>query len=125
MRMLKVAGLLVVGTVLFGATARAVESPVEAGVLVAADTAGKRIFETKGNCGVCHGMNAKGSALAPDLTDAEWLNGDGSLESITKIVREGVAKPVKHPAPMPAMGGAQLSDAEVAAVSRYVDSLTP
>ena len=46
-------------------------------------------------------------------------------EAILKIVREGIAKPTKHPAPMPAMGGAQLSDAEVEAVSRYVDSLTP
>ena len=125
MRMLKVAGLLVVaGTVALGANARAVESPVEPGVYAAADTTGKRIFETKGNCGVCHGMNAKGTALAPDLTDAAWLHADGTVETIAKVVKEGVATPKEHPAPMPPMGGAQLTDEEIQAVSRYVASLS-
>ncbi len=97
----------------------------DASRVVAADTMGKRIFETKGNCFACHGMNAKGTPLAPDLTDAEWLNADGTLESILKVVREGVAKPKKHPAPMPPLGGGPLNDAEAEAVARYVDSLTP
>jgi mono/diheme cytochrome c family protein len=62
--------------------------------------------------------------LAPDLTDAAWLNIDGSVEAIVRLVKEGVAQPKEHPAPMPPMGGAQLTDAEVQAVAAYVKSLS-
>ena len=31
-----------------------------------------------GTCTACHGQDAKGTAVAPNLTDSEWLNGDGS-----------------------------------------------
>jgi cbb3-type cytochrome c oxidase subunit III len=92
---------------------------------LAQDTAaGRAVFTGKGNCQVCHGPDAKGTPLAPDLTDAEWLNIDGKLESIVKVVKEGVAAPKKHPAPMPPMGGAQLSDTEVQNVAAYVFSLS-
>jgi cbb3-type cytochrome c oxidase subunit III len=105
----------------------AVSSPAaavgEVGWLVAADTAGKAIYTGKGNCGVCHGADAKGTVLAPDLTDDEWLHSDGSLAGILKTVKEGVAAPKKYPAPMPPMGGGQLTDADVQAVSQYVHSL--
>jgi cbb3-type cytochrome c oxidase subunit III len=89
------------------------------------DTSGKAIFEGKGICHVCHGPDAKGTPLAPNLTDAEWLHSDGSLDGITKTIKAGVASPKKHPAPMPPLGGAQLTDAEVQAVARYVFSLSP
>ena len=91
---------------------------------IAQDTAGKAIFMGKGLCHVCHGPNAKGTPLAPDLTDATWLHIDGKLESIVKLVKEGVPSPKNAPAPMPARGGAQLTDAEVQAVSAYVHSLS-
>ena len=81
---------------------------------------GKKIFLTKGNCHTCHGQNLKGSVLAPNLTDAEWLNGDGSLEMIESTVKAGVPKPRKHPAAMPAMGGAQLTPEEIRAVAGFV-----
>lgn len=85
---------------------------------------GKKIFTGKGICYTCHGMDAKGTPLAPDLTDAEWLNTDGSLAGIESIIKAGVAKPKKHPAPMPPMGGAKLSADEVRAVAAYVHSLS-
>lgn len=85
-----------------------------------ADELGKKIFLGKGNCAACHGQNLKGTPLAPDLTDTAWLNIDGTLPAIQKTVREGVAKPKKHPAPMPPMGGAKLNDQEVDAVAGFV-----
>lgn len=76
-------------------------------------------------CYVCHGPAGKGVAgLGPSLTDKEWLNSDGSLPSIEKIVQEGVPKPKKMPAPMPPKGGGQLGDAQVKAVAAYVWSLS-
>lgn len=99
-------------TMLLGATAAAGQS------------SGQQIFQGKGNCFVCHGKDAKGGPLAPDLTDAEWLNIDGSLEAILNIVRKGVPKPVRHPAPMMPMGGAKLSSDDVMAVAKYVKSLS-
>ena len=77
---------------------------------------GKKIFLGKGNCYTCHGQNLKGTVLAPDLTDSTWQHGDGSLQMIENTIRTGVAKPINHPAPMPAMGGAKLSPANSSAI---------
>ena len=85
--------------------------------------AGKQVFETQ-TCYTCHGMDASGTALAPNLTDDVWINTDGTMEGIESVVRNGVATPKEHPAPMPAMGGAQLSDEQVASVVAYVYSLS-
>jgi mono/diheme cytochrome c family protein len=76
-------------------------------------------------CYVCHGPAGKGVAgLGPNLTDKEWLHGDGSVAFIEKTVVEGVPKPKKAPAPMPPKGGGQLSDEQVKAVASYVFSLS-
>ncbi|HEX6308166.1 MAG TPA: c-type cytochrome [Longimicrobiales bacterium] len=97
---------------------------VLAGALPAAAQAdGKAIFEGKGNCHACHGKDARGTVLAPNLTDGEWLNVDGSRASIINLIQKGVPKPIKHPAPMPPMGGASLSKDEVEALATYVLSL--
>lgn len=85
---------------------------------------GEKIFTGKGLCSTCHGPAAKGTPLAPDLTDGEWLNTEPTLAGIQAIVKSGVPKPKQHPAPMPPMGGAKLSAAEIAAVAAYVHSLT-
>ena len=78
-----------------------------------------------GTCAVCHGQDAKGTAgLAPDLTDAKWLNGDGSYAFIVGVVQKGVASPKESPAPMPPMGGANLTPEQVRAVAAYVYSLS-
>ena len=77
-----------------------------------------------GTCYVCHGMEAKGGPVGPDLTDGQWLNGDGSLGFIASTVRQGVPQPKQFPAPMPPMGGASLSEEHVNAVAAYVYSLS-
>jgi cbb3-type cytochrome c oxidase subunit III len=77
-----------------------------------------------GTCTTCHGADAKGTTLAPDLTDNKWLWGDGSYASIMRTIREGVPKPKEHTGVMPPMGGAQLTQAQVAAVAAYVWSLS-
>ncbi len=84
---------------------------------------GRTVFSGAGNCFACHGTNAKGTPLAPDLTDAQWLNIDGSYAAIAGLVRTGVPRPKQHAAPMPPMGGATLSAAQVCAVAAYVYSL--
>lgn len=85
---------------------------------------GKTVFSSTGNCSTCHGANARGTALAPDLTDSTWLNIDGSYGSIANLVRTGVPQPKKYPAPMPPMGGANLSAKQLCAVAAYVYSLS-
>ena len=77
-----------------------------------------------GACFTCHGQDAKGTPLAPDLTDQQWLNGDGSLQFIISTVTNGVPKPKQHQAPMPPMGGASLTPEQVRAVAAYVYSLS-
>lgn len=75
-------------------------------------------------CATCHGQDARGTAMAPDLTDKEWLNGDGSYAFIVKIVTNDVSTPKKYPETMPPMGGGQLSPEHVQAVAAYVYSLS-
>lgn len=84
---------------------------------------GRELFGGAGACYTCHGGDAAGTQLAPDLTDAEWLNTDGSYASIAEVVRTGVSEPVRFPAPMPPMGGASLSREQLCAVAGYVYSL--
>lgn len=88
--------------------------------------AGEEIFTGEGLCNTCHGNDGEGTELAPDLTDDEWINISTpvTLEKIETVVREGVDEPVEHPAPMPAMGGAQLTEEEVESVSAFVYELS-
>jgi mono/diheme cytochrome c family protein len=86
-------------------------------------TAGQQIFTSTGNCFTCHGADARGTQLAPTLTDSEWINTDGTLNGIVNVVNTGVAQPKQFPAPMPPNGGAQLSAAQVRQVATYVWSL--
>jgi mono/diheme cytochrome c family protein len=84
---------------------------------------GEQIFNQQ-ICMSCHGVNGVGSPLGPALNDQEWLNADGSYESIMNVVRTGVAQPKQAPAPMPAMGGIQLTDDQLRQVSAYVYALS-
>lgn len=85
---------------------------------------GQEVFGGTGVCFACHGGDASGTQLAPDLTDQEWLNVDGSYGTIGELIRTGVAEPLQYPAPMPPMGGASLSAEQVCAVAAYVYSLS-
>jgi mono/diheme cytochrome c family protein len=76
-------------------------------------------------CYVCHGPAGKGvPGLGPNLTDKEWVNGDGSPAFLAKVITDGVAKPKKFPAPMPPKGGGQLTEAQVKGAAAYVYTLS-
>jgi mono/diheme cytochrome c family protein len=84
---------------------------------------GDSIFHGKvagGTCMLCHGADAKGTQLAPDLTDSIWLNGDGTFRFIMATIINGVPTPKAHAEPMLPMGGASFSPAQVEAVAAYV-----
>lgn len=84
---------------------------------------GDRIFHgevSDGTCSGCHGSDAKGTSVGPDLTAGVWVFGDGSLAAITKTVTDGVPRPRNYSGAMPPKGGAQLSDSDTAAVAAYV-----
>lgn len=98
-------------------------APVSDDALIAE---GKALYGGKAICFSCHGPEAEGTQLAPDLTDNTWLNieGDVTKDKIIAVVKAGVAQPKEHPAPMPPGGGASLSEDELNAVATYVMSLT-
>jgi len=119
------------GSVAAQAPAKPAKQPAAAGadsITPAMVALGDSVFHGKtagGTCAVCHGQDAKGTAgLAPDLTDAKWLNGDGSYAFIVGLVETGVPNPKESPAAMPPMGGAKLTPEQVRAVAAYVYSLS-
>jgi glucose/arabinose dehydrogenase/mono/diheme cytochrome c family protein len=96
--------------------------PVPAGATPSDVALGSRIYGA-GTCAGCHGSDAKGTPLGPDLTSAKWLWGDGSVQSIAKVITDGVPNPKEFRSPMPPMGGTQLSASEVSAVADYIWAL--
>jgi glucose/arabinose dehydrogenase/cytochrome c5 len=103
-----------------GAVAAALPTPK--GTTAAMVARGDRLYH--GNtCVGCHGSNAEGTPLGPDLTKGKWLWGDGSLAAISRTITEGVANPKEHTGVMPPMGGAQLSPSEVSALAAYIEAL--
>lgn len=88
---------------------------------------GERVYHGEqggATCGGCHGSDAKGSPIGADLTSSKWLWSDGSLKGIEQIVTNGVPDPKEHGGAMPPMGGVQLSEADLKAVSAYVWALS-
>lgn len=126
MKRVAVAGLVAAPSVLVGAQGAATGTDQEATPAMLA--LGDSVFHGKVGaalCYVCHGPAGKGvTGLGPNLTDKEWLNGDGSLAFIEKTVETGVPKPKKSPAPMPPRGGGQLNESQIKAVAAYVYSLS-
>ena len=84
---------------------------------------GREIFNG-GICWSCHQRDGVGGPLAPALNDQTWINSDGSFEGLVEVIKVGVPQPKEHPAAMPPMGGAQLSEDQVRAVAAYVYSLS-
>lgn len=126
-RVRRVATVAVAALALAGATTIAAQAPQDS-VTPAMVALGDSIFHGKVGgalCVSCHGPAARGMpGLGPDLTDATWLHGDGSLSFIATIVKSGVAKPKKSAAMMPPNGGAaSLSSAQLRALAAYLHSL--
>ena len=118
-----------IGTIMGALTMTLALRPLQQPAPSAAEVAlGDSVFHGKVGgalCYVCHGPAGKGvNGLGPNLTDKEWVNGDGSLPFIEKVILDGVPKPKKMPAPMPPKGGGQLSDPQIKAAAAYVWSLS-
>jgi mono/diheme cytochrome c family protein len=119
-------GLLVAALALLGAGPAVAQEKAAAptGVTPAAIAQGDSIYHKDGLCYACHGSNAEG-AVGPNLTDAEWLQGDGSYDFIVATVTSGVpAEKAKKGIAMPPKGGSSITDAQVKAVAAYVYSLS-
>jgi glucose/arabinose dehydrogenase/mono/diheme cytochrome c family protein len=97
--------------------------PLPTGVSREQLTLGERIFlgqERDGTCGGCHGGDAKGTPVGPDLTAGTWVWSDGSPAGIASTIGMGVPHPKKYPGAMPPKGGSPLSDSDLTAVAAYV-----
>jgi glucose/arabinose dehydrogenase/mono/diheme cytochrome c family protein len=110
-----------------GTAADIASLPVPVGATKQMLALGDRIYHGEvaaATCTGCHGANAKGTPLGPDLTDTQWLWGDGSYAAIAKTITTGVSQPKQYRSPMPPMGGAQLSSDQVSAVAAYIWALS-
>jgi len=93
--------------------------PTPPGSTAAQVAAGERVYHAQA-CVGCHGMDAKGSGVGPDLTSGTWAWSDGGLAGLKATIAHGVANPKKYPNAMPPMGGGVLSDADLDALAAYV-----
>ncbi len=112
-----------------GAVGAAVPIPANLPAGVTADMIqqGQQIFVSNGICFTCHGQNAQGTPLAPDLTDDQWLwvtPGADMYEQLVQQITGGTPQPKEYPAPMPPKGGAQLDESQLRAVAAYVYALS-
>ena len=95
------------------------------GVTVAMVEEEQQICNTgTGICFTCHVREGVGGALAPPLSDDEWLNIDGEYESIVQIIMDGVPEPIEYPGMMQPRAGMPLTDEQVRAVAAYVFTLS-
>ena len=88
---------------------------------------GKGLYD-EGSCMRCHGMDGQGTPRAPDLTDAEWVQSDGSLQGIRETIFWGVrrkdfADPDRRFEMNPG-GGMELEWSQYDALAAYVWSLS-
>jgi glucose/arabinose dehydrogenase/mono/diheme cytochrome c family protein len=110
-----------------GRTTDTAALPVPQGATREMIALGDRIYHGQvggATCTGCHGPNATGTPLGPDLTDTKWLWSDGSFAGIAKTITNGVSQPKEYRAPMPPMGGAQLTPDQVSAVAAYIWGLS-
>ncbi len=75
---------------------------------------GKAIFVK--NCVSCHGPEAQGASIGPNLTDEYWIH-KGGIKDIFKTIKNGVQEKGMIP------WGQQLSNAQIAAVATFIKSL--
>jgi glucose/arabinose dehydrogenase/mono/diheme cytochrome c family protein len=110
-----------------GAVADTADLPVPAGATREMVALGDRIYHGHvgaAACTGCHGANATGTTLGPNLTDTQWLWGDGSYAAIAKTIAAGVPQPKQYRSPMPPKGGAELTPDQVSAVAAYIWGLS-
>lgn len=105
-----------------GAAVPQLAANAPAGVTQAMVEEGAQLYGTV--CAACHGAAGAGTAAAPALNDAEWLNISGGFEDIVNIIHTGVANPVQYPGAMPALGGGQFNEEQVRQLAAYVLALS-
>jgi glucose/arabinose dehydrogenase/cytochrome c5 len=101
--------------------------PVPPGTSAEMVALGNRIFHGEvggAACTGCHGADGAGTPLGPNLADHQWLWSDGSVDGIASSITQGVMQPKQYRAPMPPLGGAQLSPGQVKALAAYVWGLS-
>jgi cytochrome c oxidase cbb3-type subunit 3 len=105
---------------------------VDPGLARMAGLLGGQTFSAR--CASCHGANAKGDTRSgvPNLTDSEWVYGEGKVSEIELLVRYGIRShhsKAKNLAYMPAFGRADpyrvykidpLTPAEIRDVVEYL-----
>jgi mono/diheme cytochrome c family protein len=119
-------GLLLGLAALLGSRPAAAQDTAAAAAAVTPEAIAKgdSIFHKTGLCYACHGSAAQG-AVGPNLTDAEWIHGDGSYDMIVATVTSGVPQAQsKSGIMMPPKGGSTITDEDVKAVAAYVYSLS-
>jgi len=105
--------------------AQAVPDSLPAGVTKAMIAEGRKLFTGAGLCMACHGMDAKGGGVGPNLTDTVWIHHKGSFDEIVAQVTRGIpADETDSGAMMPPRGGSSLNDDQIRAVAAYVWSLS-
>jgi glucose/arabinose dehydrogenase/cytochrome c5 len=110
-----------------GAAAETAALPVPAGATKEMVALGDRVYHGAvggAPCTGCHGANATGTPLGPNLTDTQWLWGDGSYAAIANTIAAGVPQPKQYRSPMPPKGGAELTPDQVSAVAAYIWGLS-
>lgn len=89
----------------------------------AAEASGQAVFNA--NCATCHGEGGRGQGPAAvglepppaNLTDSQWVTGDGSMEAIVNTIENG------SPGTAMIAWKGTLTEAQIDAVARYVQSL--
>ncbi len=119
--------LLIFAAMILSATSAAAQSPVGLpdGVTPNMVAKGDSIYHHGGLCFACHGPDAKGTAVCPNLTDDVWLHIKGTYPEIVAQVTKGTPKEEsKSGNVMPPKGGSSLSEDDVKAVAAYVYTLS-
>ena len=109
------------------AQSASISGPVPDGATRQMVSLGERIYRGQvgaAGCTGCHGENAHGTTLGPDLTGKKWLWSDGSYVGIAKTITDGVPQPKQYRSPMPPLGGAQLTADQVSAIAAYIWSIS-
>jgi glucose/arabinose dehydrogenase/cytochrome c5 len=93
--------------------------PVPPGSTAAQVANGDKLYHAN-SCAGCHGSNAGGTPVGPDLTSGKYLWGDGSVANLSATITSGVSMPKQYRQAMPPMGGAQLSASDVHDIAAYI-----
>lgn len=88
---------------------------------------GEKLFN-EGTCYRCHGKGGVGGRTGPNLTDKEYVQGDGSLGNISEVIMWGVRRrdfaDKTRPFQMNPSGGMDLDQEKHDALTAYVWSLS-